>query len=145
MFIDGPCPVMVNIPPMLATWLLGHPQVLKRDPLSGCRAAKFSLPRPYLSCTVILTPLILTCLSEPNYLLMFLAPLKCWRYRCFAEHREGGQSAGAARCWGSGPRPCGLRLVYREQAAEVAQLSRDCLLLARRCHQDRTQVKTISC
>lgn len=34
MFIKGPWPVMVNIPPWLAGWLLGHTHVLKQDPLS---------------------------------------------------------------------------------------------------------------
>lgn len=44
MSIKGPCPVMVNIPPRLATWLLVYPQALKHDPLTECKAAKFWLP-----------------------------------------------------------------------------------------------------
>lgn len=81
--------------------------------------------------------------SKPNYLLIFLAPLQRWWNRCFAQHWEGGQSAPAAWCRSSGPRPRGLRLVSGEQAAKITKLPWDSFLLTWGCYQDWTQVKTI--
>lgn len=53
MFIKGPCPVMVNIPPRLAGWFLRRPRALKQDQLN-VKPAKCLLPRYELACTVSL-------------------------------------------------------------------------------------------
>lgn len=125
MLIKGPCPVMVNIPPRLATRFLGEAQALKQDQLT-VKPAKCSLPWHQLARVVILIPIAKALAPKPNYLLIFLAPpaalveqvsystLRRWpvsssssvqRLRCEASWTRAGFWRASSRGHRTVPRP----------------------------------------